>query len=231
MSKKIAKEKLPDSDEGLDARAHAVDDYAAPHVEGVGGASGDWPDVSMARWQNFKAALANWDVAYAASKKPHLPGVTKDKNAAGKALREALKDLFEHGFLLDPRTEGDVVNMGFELVDSNPTSVPIPDTVGVILQLILMAGHAIRIHFKDELSPKSEAIPAGMGGLLLFYAWGDAAITDLSLLSERVLMTRSPFVLALPPEAEGKVLSLAVRWQNKKGNLGRWSRISTVRVG
>jgi hypothetical protein len=43
-------------------------------------------------------------------------------------------------------------------------------------------------------------------------------------------MTRSPFDLTLPPEAEGKRLSMAVRWQNKKGDLGRWSEIRQVIV-
>jgi hypothetical protein len=31
--------------------------------------------------------------------------------------------------------------------------------------------------------------------------------------------------LALGPEARGRVLSFALRWQNEKGALGEWSEI------
>jgi hypothetical protein len=38
-------------------------------------------------------------------------------------------------------------------------------------------------------------------------------------------MTRSPWVVTLPPEAEGKFLSCATRWQNEKAKLGPWTEI------
>jgi hypothetical protein len=38
-------------------------------------------------------------------------------------------------------------------------------------------------------------------------------------------MTHSPFTLRLLPEAEGRYLSSAARWQNEKGELGPWSDI------
>jgi hypothetical protein len=38
-------------------------------------------------------------------------------------------------------------------------------------------------------------------------------------------MTHNLFVLSLPPEAEGKFFSAAVRWQNETGILGAWSSI------
>jgi hypothetical protein len=53
---------------------------------------------------------------------------------------------------------------------------------------------------------------------------------DYSALIQSKLMTRSPWTLSLPPEAEKSYLSCASRWQNEKGELGPWGEIQSVVV-
>jgi hypothetical protein len=65
--------------------------------------------------------------------------------------------------------------------------------------------------------------------------WGshtvaDAPVTDYALLGKTALFTRSPFVLELSPEAQGKTLSAAMVWQNDKGKIGPWSEIQSIIV-
>jgi hypothetical protein len=91
-------------------------------------------------------------------------------------------------------------------------------------------GYAVELRFQDEAAPDSTAIPYGMNGCLLNYVWGPEKIGDRALLKEAVLMTRSPYVLSLPPQAEGAFLSCCARWQNKTGRLGKPGDIRHIAV-
>jgi hypothetical protein len=52
-------------------------------------------------------------------------------------------------------------------------------------------------------------------------------VTDVKLLTNTVLMTRSPCIvdLGIMPEDAGLILSAAARWESKTGEFGYWSSI------
>ena len=100
-----------------------------------------------------------------------------------------------------------------------------PETRALITGLRALGGFRVEIRFQDDASPGSQAIPYGCCGGLLNYTWGPEKITDYTALTQAVLMIRSPYVLDLPPEAEGKFLSCTVRWQNIRGKTGPVGKI------
>jgi hypothetical protein len=73
----------------------------------------------------------------------------------------------------------------------------------------------VEIRAHDEATPDSRAIPYGCNGCLLRYDWGPEPITDRALLTKSLLITRFPYTLALPPEAEGFRLSCTLCWQSR----------------
>jgi hypothetical protein len=229
MTRKLAKTALPLKDTALDALVTAILAYAGPRIEGVGGGQPEWGDISIVIWMAFKAACEVWTLALAACKVPHVPAVTEAKNDAKAALLDALAQLIDHGLVSKPRTAADVLAMGFQLRDGTYSPVGDPETVPLIVSLTSKPGQIVVIHFKDTLSDKSEAIPHGMGGCVLNFTYGPKAVTDKSLIKERLLMTHSPYVLKkLPPEAQQQVLSCYGQWQTEGGDEGKPGDVSSV---
>jgi hypothetical protein len=74
----------------------------------------------------------------------------------------------------------------------------------------------------------SSNIPYYLSGAVIYYAVGDTPVADQNLLPYSRLASRSPFELIFEPEQRGKMVSLAARWQNRRGELGPWSEIVTV---
>jgi hypothetical protein len=124
----------------------------------------------------------------------------------------------------------DRVSAGLHAKDKVRTTIGVPATRCLITGLKPLGGFRVELYFQDEAAPGSRAIPYGCNGALLNYAWGDAKITGYDLLIHDRLMTDNPFILQLPPDAEGKFLSAACRWQNNKGELGPWSEILYIAV-
>jgi hypothetical protein len=70
---------------------------------------------------------------------------------------------------------------------------------------------------------------------LLFYSLnrcllGPEKVTDYHLLVKTELITHHIWRLELPPDAAGKWLSLAIRWQSHTGKKRSWSGIQHITV-
>jgi hypothetical protein len=89
----------------------------------------------------------------------------------------------------------------------------------------------VKIWFRDEGAPDSRAVPYGDNGCLLTFTWGKERVSDVNALNQTKLMTRSPWTLTFPPEAQAHFLSCAPRWQNEKGELGPWGDVHDVVIG
>jgi hypothetical protein len=231
MAKKLAKITLPRAEKALDALAAGILAYAGPRIEGLGEQPPEWTDIPLAFWTAFKSAYAAWTLAYEACKIPHVPAVTEAKDGAKADLCNALDQLTGHGLTADPRKAEDVIAMGFPLRDSTRSPIGTPKTVPLIVSLTARRGQQVLVHFKDELSEKSEAVPYGMSGCILNFCYGPEKVMDKALIKDRLLMTSSPYLLAkLPPEAQNTWLSCYVQWQNESGEEGKGGDVSTVVV-
>jgi hypothetical protein len=107
-----------------------------------------------------------------------------------------------------------LIALGMPIKDTTKTPTPAPTTVPLVVKVTPLSGQQVEIHFKDEHSARSEAIPKGYDGAILNYTWGDEKVEDKHLIKERRLMTKSPFMLKeLPLEAERSWLSFFLQWQ------------------
>ncbi|MDR2510420.1 MAG: hypothetical protein LBC77_07245 [Spirochaetaceae bacterium] len=114
---------------------------------------------------------------------------------------------------------------GLHIADKTPTRRGSPHTAPVFAGVRALGSFRVEIHFHDESTPDSRAIPSDYNGCLLCYHFAEERTSDYTLLEHTALMTRAPYVLQLGPESEGKFLSCSARWQNRRGELGPWSEI------
>jgi hypothetical protein len=229
MAKKIAKYRLPDSEEALDTLANSVLTYATPHIDGAGA---DWTDIPTAIWTAFKDAHAVWTPAYAACKGAHLPAATEAKNLAEAALREALTGLLDRGLLLEPRTAADAVAMGFHLIDDTRTVLTaVNDAVDIdsISNGPITGSHTHIIRYHIEGSAHRAKAPYHLA-VFQVYIQGPGDPPPI-LNSERgwskdYVSMNEPFEIRHEPGDVGKIAHYRALWETDGGVKGPWSMAS-----
>jgi hypothetical protein len=123
--------------------------------------------------------------------------------------------------------------MALGLTPHSKTHTPaaVPTSRPLIFELKTLGGFAVRVHFRDEHVEHSQAILPGCNGCLAHYHYGPVKLMDVKQLMFTKLLTMSPVILQLPPEAEGMWLSIVPCWQlNRDAVLGPWGTIEYVRV-
>ena len=173
-------------------------------------------------------AFAAAETAYAQSDST-AHRIARD-NARAPAVA-AMRDFASSSIRYNKRMpDEDKAYYGIHLADKIPTRHSAPNSRPVFAGIAPLGGFRAEIHFHDEHAPDSRAVLPGCNGCLLYYGWGAERITGYALLTSTVLMTRAPYTLTLPPEAEGAFLSCAARWQSDRGELGPWSDIEHIVV-
>jgi hypothetical protein len=158
---------------------------------------------------------------------------------AAQAARNTLEAHLRHikRVYIDPGFESGLISLseylalGLSPRDTTPSPVADPTSRPLLYGLQSLGGFAVRTHFKDEHRAHSQAVLPGCNGCLLNYYYGPEQIKDVEQLGLTQLLTASPAIIHLPPDAEGSWLSVAPRWQlDKDGILGPWGPIEYVRV-
>jgi hypothetical protein len=144
------------------------------------------------------------------------------KDEAREEAEQAMRDFANSSVRYNKKMDDAAkARLGLHKGDPTHTSHPDPQTTPVIAELKALGACRVELRFHDEATPDSRAVPEGYNGCLLRYAYGPERITDRALLAQSQLMTRSTFVLNLPPDAERMYLSCEAYWQNDKGRLGQ----------
>jgi hypothetical protein len=190
--------------------------------------SGGWTHIPADRITTLKQHTVKWHIVYNKILGPHTPVDTEAKKDERKAATAFIRPFVAQFLKFDPVTDEDRRAMGLHNRDTTKTPLEKPSTRPLITDLKPLGGFQVEIRFQDEATPHSRAIPYGCNGCLLNYTWGTEKVTDYALLKETQLMTRSLWTLTLPPEAEGKFLSCAPRWQSERAELGPWGEVQSV---
>ncbi|GMO69717.1 MAG: hypothetical protein Ta2A_17970 [Treponemataceae bacterium] len=206
--------------------------HLTSYVDGkTTGASPAWTHIPAAKVTDLKQRNTDWHTAYAKTLGPHTSVDTEAKDDARKAAEAFARQFVQQYLKFDPVTNEDRTTMNLHNRDTTHSAIEKPTTRALITDLKGLGGFRTEIRFQDEATPGSHAIPYGMNGCVLNYTAGAEKVSDYALLKETVLMTHSPFTLLLEPEAEGKFLSCATRWQSERGELGPWGEIQHIVVG
>jgi hypothetical protein len=181
----------------------------------------DWGHITEAARLALTAQVEAWEAAWTAAQTTPTPANNKEKRRVRKEAERYVRTFINDYLRRPPVTDKDRDTMGIR-TRASPAITPLFRACWCSLGTVSASTFGTR---------RSEAKPAGMNGCLLNYHIGEEQITDTALLTTTALMTRSPFTLELTPGDAGKVLSVAVRWQNFKGKLGSWSEIAYIVIG
>lgn len=192
---------------------------------------GVWTHIPGDKVTALKGHNAAWHTAYAKTLGPHTSVDTESKNDARKEATAFVRQFVAQYLKFDPVSNEDRTAMHLHNQDTTHTAIGAPATRVLITELRAPGGFRVEIHFQDEATPHSHAIPYGDNGCLLNYAWGSEKVGDYTGLTRTQLMTRSPWTLTLPPEAAGKLFSGAARWQSDRALLGPWGDIQHIVIG
>ncbi|MDR2417944.1 MAG: hypothetical protein LBD79_02695 [Treponema sp.] len=190
--------------------------------------AGAWTHIPADKVTALKQRDIDWHTAYGRITGPHTSVDTEAKKDARKTAEAFIRQFVAQYLKFDPVTNEDRKAMNLHNKGKTHTAIGTPATRTLITDLKALGGFQAEIRFQDEATPNSRARPYGYNGCLLNYAVGAEKVTDYAALMQTKLMTHSPFVLSLPPEAEAKFLSCAARWQNERGDLGPWGEIQHV---
>ncbi|MDR0600846.1 MAG: hypothetical protein LBG42_00555 [Treponema sp.] len=191
------------------------------------GASPAWTHIPAARVTELNGGYAAWYTAWTA----YIADKTKVKLTMAKASLKAgakIIEEFSNEFIRYSRAVSgeDCLLLGVHRKDPVPSPIPDPATRPVFI-LRVVNFRKIRVDFRDEGSER-KAKPYGMDGTVILWVVMDRAAVIIKELTLSVLATRTPFYLEFAEEDRGKILSVAMQWQNKKGKKGSPTGIQSV---
>jgi hypothetical protein len=213
---------IPDRDAEFDGWLENLSNYVGDQTT--------WTHIPVAKVTALGVNREAWHAAYVKMLAPHTAVDTEAKNAVRAATEGFVRPFVAQYLKFDPVTDEDRTAMNLHNRDTTPTSVGVPTTQPEFKNMKALGGYEIEIRFHDAAPATGKAIPYGYAGCLLNYAWGADQQTNTEALRDSKLMTRTPWTLSLPSAAKQSYLSCALRWQNKKGELGPWGEIQTVVV-
>ena len=214
------KDCIPGPDAAFDGWLANLSGYVDAKTSGAA-----WAHIPPDKVTALKTHTADWHAAYAKTLGPHTAVDTEEKNDQRRAAEGFVRPFIQQYLKFDPVSNEDRTAMNLHNRDTTHSGIGRPMARALITGLKALGGFRMEIRFQDEAAPDSRAIPYGCNGCLLNYVWAPEKAADYAALIHTKLMTRSPFVLDLPPEAEGKFISCAARWQNERGELGPWGEI------
>jgi hypothetical protein len=202
---------IPAKDADFNVFFKKIRDYVTQKTTG---AQPEWTHIPADAVAELQGAYSAWETAYTKTLGEHSSQDTKEKQRVRKESESVLRR-FVQNYLYDPpvspydRDEMDVPNH-----DTVRTPHGEPKTRPVIVKLSPLGGGRVQIYFADETTPEKRARPKDANGAVIASTLTDVRVTDYKLLMSTELLTRSPWVIELGPDAEGKRFSCALSWQN-----------------
>jgi hypothetical protein len=124
-------------------------------------------------------------------------------------------------------TDANLEDMGFPPRPSGEHSPHPVDKMFITLNISPKGFLMVEVAFEDS-ETGSSLIPYYLTGAVIYFNVDDVPATNHNQLAFSKLATRSPVELTFDMAQQGKIVSIAARWQNRRGELGPWSRIVTI---
>jgi hypothetical protein len=220
------KDPIPAGDSAYDIYYKNIVQYVAAQC---GGSTPRWTHIPQTARTAQSEDYSAWYTAYAVTLKPHTKEETAEKNRQKKRTMKNLRTFIKAYLRYHPDvTDEDRDNMGIPNDSGGRTPVPVPSTRPEF-SIEVKDIRTLALPFHDQ-GTESRAIPYGIDGAVVRWAVKDHAATSVRELNESHLATRSPYVLVFTDEERGKIVSIAMQWQNEKGEKGKPSEIRSTIV-
>ena len=179
-----------------------------------------------AAWLNneLRPKAAKWRLAWERYDNPktRTPVITGDKNAVRVDYEKSLSQLV--GILkLNPLvTDSERRALGINIRDTMPTPVPVPTSFPVVA-IDSSQRRCITIAFRDS-ETNLAAKPKGVHGAEIRWLIADEQ-PEIDELTNSDIDTRTPYTLEFTEAQRGKTIWICLRWQNTRGEKGKWGDI------
>jgi hypothetical protein len=226
MAKK-RKDWIPQNHEELYNRAAQTVAYLTDDVLtriGIAGAALVWyRSVFRVKYDSFKAAFANWQNP--AERTPVKSTVLKETE---EEFVSVYRKLYSGYIRENPLvTDDDLQSGGFpkrRAAGNRPPKIPV---TLILMRFDTSTPATVIVHYFDALI-RGTAKPAYVHGAEFRWAILDAPPVDWSELTHSVFDLRTPLMLTFTGEQRGKMLYIAARWENTRGEKGPWNNIEWV---
>jgi hypothetical protein len=217
---------IPQGDAEYDKYFKNIVQYVA---QKCGGANPAWTHIPQAARTAQADDYAAWYTAYAVTFLPHTPQETAEKNRQKKRTKKNLRAFIKAYLRYHPAvTNEDRDNCG--IPNDNPTRTPVPvPATRPEFSIVVKDIRTLSLPFHDQ-GTESQAIPYGFDGAVIRWVVMDRPAASVKELTESHLATRSPYTLVFTDEDRGKIVSIAMWWQNEKGQKGNPSEIQSTIV-
>jgi hypothetical protein len=195
-------------------------------ISKTSGQTPEWNHIPDTNVQQFSTFYSIWSTAYEKTKGPHTSVDTEGKREARKAAEAYIREFVQRFLYWDPVTNADRTAMKLHNRDKTYTNQPAP-TIHVGFSLEIHAIYQIKVRLW-VLETNEARIPYNMNGVVVYTLVSDTPITNQEDLRTTRLVTKHIDVLSFPPEARGKTVYVACRWENAKGEEGEWSPIQSI---
>ena len=186
-----------------------------------------WTNIPPDRIKDLFTSFVRFVNVYEKSLKVETPA---NKLAAREAQAETthlLRDFVKQYMHFDPITNIDRTEMRIPNHDYIRTPKPRP-TEEVETDIQLAGIRRIQLHYKVR-GAASRARPYGSAGACVAWTVADKKVSAIEELTHTVFSSKTPHIMTFPDIERGKTVSMAVCWENPKGEKGPWSEIiSTI---
>jgi hypothetical protein len=178
---------------------------------------------------------AQWEAAYAVAEDPatRTSIAVRAKQGARKVYEAALRSLVKSYLAYNPLvSDPDRENLDIPVHKTTRSPIP-PPTDLVELLLRQLAGHRVEVAFfpisiNSAAKEHHEAKPYGVRGAELAWAILPEPPKSLADLVHSTFDTRSPYTFQFDLPEAGRMLYVAARWENTRGQKGPWGDIKSV---
>lgn len=185
--------------------------------------------IPMDEVDRVRMAFDAYRELYRQTKSPDRTSViVAQKNEARETLTGLIRGMVEFRLKNPIITDDQLISLGLHVKDKTLTPVPPPDKSPKV-NLRVVANRCIEVMFQDQ-DTTSKAKPTGWPGVVVAYAILSTPPANQDELTHTVLATRTPYILEFKEEDRGKIVYIALRWQNTKGQVGPWSELMSTIV-
>ena len=180
----------------------------------------------------LKAGQTIWITAFAkaSNKQNRTRADVQSKVDARDAFEKTLRQFVAQWLAKNPKVlNSDRERMGLNVKQGGHKPVPMPTTCPVgNVDFSVRLQHSI--HYADEATPRSKAKPAGVHGCEIWSKLDGTAPLDANELDYLGTNTSSPFSITFEGKNAAKNVYYWLRWVNKRGEAGPWSKGITAMV-
>jgi len=187
----------------------------------------DWTNIPINRTKELATSFVRFVNVHENALRTPTPANNLARREAQRETTVLLREYVKQYLHFAPVTNIDREAMGIPNHDGVRTPKPRP-TEEVETDLKLAGIRRIELHFKVRGSA-TKARPYGAAGACVAWTVGDKAVVSVEALTHSVFSSKSPHIMTFPDAERGKTVSMAVCWENPKGEKGPWSEIiSTI---